>query len=138
MILTSPRYPVLGVNKAIRKVFDFIEKADMIHEFLDTVNLLRKSEEHSYLCFLMSQSQLVLYLDPIGIKFEILNQIASYTEITSSWLLRRKDLSGRWATNPWFWRHSWVFGVLLLSESQILRNLLSYNFQNLINCEVLD
>ena len=46
----------------------------IIQEFLVMVDLWQKLLAHGYPLFHINLSQLVLDLDPVGIKFEILNQ----------------------------------------------------------------
>ena len=57
----------------IQKKMSFIRKPDIIQEFL---HLFRKLLAHRKPIFLIGLGQLVLDLDPLGIKFEILNQNA--------------------------------------------------------------
>ena len=52
----------------------FIQKPDIIQEFLVIVDQLRKPLAHGYLFFPIGLGHLVLDLDPVEIKFQILNE----------------------------------------------------------------
>ena len=72
-VFISPKHPVLGVNVTIQEEVGFIRKLDIIQEFV-IVDLLQKPLAHGYPPFHIGLGQLVLDLDPVRIKFEVLNQ----------------------------------------------------------------
>ena len=68
----SPMRLLLGVD--VKEEMGFIQKPDIIKEFLVIVDLLQKPLAHGYTLFCFGLGgQLVLDLNPIGIMFGVLD-----------------------------------------------------------------
>ena len=71
---TSPKHSNLCPNITIQEDVGFLRKPEMIQESLSIVDILWKLVAHCYAIFHIGQGHLVLDVDLVVVKFEILNQ----------------------------------------------------------------
>ena len=124
-VLVSPKDAILRVHTTNQENVDFIQKPDILKKFLVVVDLSRKSLTHSYAFYHISLAQLVLGLDPMGIKFERFNQKALNRryrfQVLRCFVAKILTDSVRLTFKPKW--DSWVFRFL--SEAKIGRKPLS-------------
>ena len=80
-VFTSPKHPIFRVNVTILDKLGFIQKLNIIQELLVKNDLFQKPLAHGYSVFHISLGQLMLYLNPVGIKFQSVNPNEPYKRI---------------------------------------------------------